>query len=67
VRRYCSYHGIAINVAMDLEPFERINPCGFAGLEVTQLAELCGVDDPARFRRDLTPNLLGALAGEARG
>ena len=67
VRRYCSYHGIAINVAMDLEPFRRINPCGFAGLEVTQLAELCGVDDPRRFRRDLTPKLLEALAGEPEG
>lgn len=38
VTRGCSYHGIALNVAMDLEPFERINPCGYAGLQVTDLA-----------------------------
>lgn len=39
IRRGCSYHGLAFNIAMDLEPFSRINPCGFQGLEVTQLAE----------------------------
>jgi len=38
VSRGCCYHGIALNVAMDLEPFERINPCGYAGLQVTDLA-----------------------------
>jgi lipoyl(octanoyl) transferase len=38
VRRGCSYHGIALNVDMDLEPFRRINPCGMAGLAMTQLA-----------------------------
>ena len=38
VRRGCSYHGIALNVDMDLEPFRRINPCGYAGLEMTQLS-----------------------------
>ncbi|MEM8984989.1 MAG: octanoyltransferase, partial [Pseudomonadota bacterium] len=40
VRRGCCYHGLALNVAMDLEPFSRINPCGFAGLEMTDLARL---------------------------
>lgn len=40
IRRGCSYHGLALNVAMDLEPFRRINPCGFAGLEVVDLAIL---------------------------
>ncbi len=38
VRRGCSYHGLALNVDMDLEPFGRINPCGMAGLAMTQLA-----------------------------
>jgi lipoyl(octanoyl) transferase len=38
VRRGASYHGLALNVDMDLEPFRRINPCGYAGLEMTQLA-----------------------------
>ncbi|MEE4639150.1 MAG: lipoyl(octanoyl) transferase LipB [Wenzhouxiangella sp.] len=39
VRRGCCYHGLAVNVAMDLSPFARINPCGYAGLEMTQLSE----------------------------
>ncbi len=47
IRRGCSYHGLALNVAMDLEPFQRINPCGYAGLEVTDLRSL-GVDVPLR-------------------
>lgn len=42
IRRGASYHGIALNVSLDLEPFSRINPCGYAGLEVTQLAALGG-------------------------
>jgi len=37
VRKGCSFHGLALNVDMDLEPFTRINPCGYEGLEVTQL------------------------------
>ncbi len=40
VRRGCSYHGLALNVDMDLEPFRRINPCGYQGLQVTSMAEL---------------------------
>jgi lipoyl(octanoyl) transferase len=40
VRRGCSYHGLAFNVDMDLEPFLRINPCGYQGLAVTQLRDL---------------------------
>lgn len=43
VKRGSTYHGIAFNVAMDLEPFTRINPCGFAKLEMTQFAELGGL------------------------
>jgi len=42
VRRGASYHGLAVNVGMDLEPFARINPCGYAGLEMTQLSQLGG-------------------------
>ena len=38
VRRGCSYHGLALNVDMDLEPFQRINPCGYQGLRVTSMA-----------------------------
>lgn len=37
VSRHCTYHGLALNVAMDLEPFSRINPCGYAGLKTVDL------------------------------
>ena len=40
VTRHCTYHGVALNVAMDLEPFSRINPCGYAGLVTTDLSTL---------------------------
>ena len=43
VRRGCTFHGLAFNIDMDLEPFQRINPCGFAGLLVTQLAHFAEV------------------------
>ncbi|WP_409524834.1 lipoyl(octanoyl) transferase LipB [Nitrincola sp. MINF-07-Sa-05] len=39
VRRGCSFHGLALNVAMDLEPFQRINPCGYAGMPITQVTD----------------------------
>jgi len=42
VRKGCSFHGLALNVAMDLEPFSRINPCGYEGLEVTQIKNFIG-------------------------
>ena len=42
VRRGCTFHGLAFNVAMDLEPFNRINPCGYQGLAVTQVIDLGG-------------------------
>jgi lipoyl(octanoyl) transferase len=51
VSRHCTYHGAALNVAMDLEPFDRINPCGYAGLKTVDLSTI-GVettwDDAAR-------------------
>lgn len=40
IRKGCSFHGLALNIAMDLEPFHRINPCGYAGMQMTQLSEL---------------------------
>ena len=42
VRHGCTFHGLAFNVAMDLEPFHRINPCGYVGLKVTQMADFGG-------------------------
>lgn len=61
VRRYSSYHGMALNVDMDLEPFTRINPCGFEDLEVTDLAELGVTRDLSEVARDLEPYLLRHL------
>ncbi|PSH23479.1 octanoyltransferase [Yersinia pseudotuberculosis] len=40
IRRGCSFHGLALNIAMDLEPFQRINPCGYAGMQMTQVSVL---------------------------
>ena len=55
VSRHCTYHGVALNVAMDLEPFSRINPCGYEGLQTTDLRSL-GVnvtwDEAARMLAD---------------
>ena len=62
VRRGGSYHGLALNVNMDLEPFGRINPCGYAGLEMTQLAALGGPSGVEQTGRELTPLLLARLA-----
>jgi lipoyl(octanoyl) transferase len=42
VRRGCTFHGLAFNVSMDLEPFHRINPCGYQGLQVTSVVDLGG-------------------------
>lgn len=39
IRRGCSFHGLALNVDMDMQPFQRINPCGYAGLQMTQLRD----------------------------
>jgi lipoyl(octanoyl) transferase len=64
IRRGCSYHGLALNVAMDLEPFRRINPCGYAGLEMTQVSELGGPGDLGAVADALAPRLLAELGFE---
>ena len=61
IRRHSSYHGLAVNVNLDLEPFSRINPCGYEGLQMTQLAELGGPDSVERAADALEPCLLRAL------
>jgi len=61
VRRGSSYHGLALNVALDLEPFGRINVCGYRGLAVTQLADLGAVADLDAVTRGLLPHLLREL------
>jgi lipoyl(octanoyl) transferase len=60
VRRGCSFHGLAFNVAMDLEPFRRINPCGFQGLQVTSVLDLGGPSEPSA----LVPALVAALSAQ---
>ena len=70
VRRGCAYHGFALNVAMDLEPFQRIDPCGLTGLKVTQVADLGGPDDVRFLGNALVAALLrifgfGCAAQEA--
>jgi lipoyl(octanoyl) transferase len=61
VRRGGSYHGLAMNVALDLAPFARINPCGYAGLEMTQLSELGGPRTVSDAACTLEPHLRRAL------
>jgi len=61
IRRGACYHGLALNVNMDLEPFSRINPCGYAGLRVVDLATLGVEQDPARASRRLVPHLWRTL------
>ena len=61
VRRGASYHGLALNVNLDLEPFRRINPCGYQGLEMTRLSELGGSTTVCEAAAALEPYLLRAL------
>lgn len=62
IRRGASYHGLAFNVAMDLEPFERIDPCGFRGLKMTDLAHFVpGVGLP-EVRTRLSAALVGIFS-----
>lgn len=67
VRRGCSYHGLALNVDMDLEPFRRINPCGMAGLAMTQLAAEGASMDVHDVALELAPLLCDALGLEWSG
>jgi lipoyl(octanoyl) transferase len=62
VRRGASYHGLALNVNMDLGPFGRINPCGYEGLAMTQLALLGKPRSVREAAEGFAPVLLGALA-----
>jgi len=65
IRRGASYHGLALNVALDLRPFERINVCGHRGLVVTSLADLCAVADIGAVIDRLTTHLLRQLGFDA--
>ncbi len=61
VRKGCSFHGLAINVNMDLSPFLRINPCGYAGLEMVQTADLQGPQDTTSASTALVKHLINLL------
>lgn len=62
VRRGCSYHGLALNVVNDLEPFSRINPCGFEGLQVVKLADLAAVGSFEEAMEKFVPLVTQSLA-----
>ncbi|MCW8108627.1 lipoyl(octanoyl) transferase LipB [Alteromonas ponticola] len=61
IRRGCSFHGLALNVHMDLSPFTRINPCGYAGLEMVDLHTLNGPSSLTQTAPILINKLLGEL------
>lgn len=62
IRQGRSYHGLAFNVKMNLEPFTRINPCGHATLRMTQLSDWVDTAEPAHVATQLTEKLLQALS-----
>ena len=62
IKKGCSYHGLALNVAMDLEPFSRINPCGLRGIDVTQLSSLGGPSSVAEVKDPLVARLRASLS-----
>ena len=66
VRRGCSFHGLAFNIAMDLEPFRCINPCGYQGLEVVQMLDLGGPSRLAEVEDALCAHLCRQFGLTAR-
>jgi len=66
VRHGCTFHGLALNVNLDLEPFHRINPCGYKGLEVTQVLDLGGPSALADVETELVAQLCRQLGLAAR-
>jgi lipoyl(octanoyl) transferase len=65
VRRGCSYHGLSLNVDMDLEPFGRINPCGYEGMQVTSMARL--LPHSSLDMDTVGQRLLAIVAGRLQG
>lgn len=61
IRNGCSFHGLALNVDMDLAPFRRINPCGYAGLAMTQLRDQAGSIELSEVRARLRGQLVKHL------
>ena len=65
IRKGCSFHGLSFNLKMDLEPFNRINPCGYQGLAVTQLSELIELPATSNIHLPLVRHLLKQLGYNA--
>ncbi|MFR3779449.1 MAG: lipoyl(octanoyl) transferase LipB [Enterobacter sp.] len=61
IRKGCSFHGLALNINMDLAPFQRINPCGYAGMEMTQMRQWVDTATPDNIRPVLLNNFLALL------
>ena len=61
IRKGCSFHGLALNINMDLTPFQRINPCGYAGMEMTQMRQWVDTATPDNIRPVLLKNFLALL------
>jgi len=61
VRRGCSFHGLAFNLDMDMEPFLRINPCGYAGMPMTQLSSLSQGYEKQKAIRALAEHLISKI------
>ncbi|HAU8294586.1 TPA: lipoyl(octanoyl) transferase LipB [Vibrio vulnificus] len=64
IRKGCSFHGLALNVNMDLSPFLRINPCGYQGMEMVQVSELGGPTDITLVEQQLVKELVNLLGYE---
>lgn len=65
IRKGCSFHGLALNINMDLAPFQRINPCGYAGMEMTQMCHWVESATPEVIRPVLLKNFLALLNNPA--
>ncbi|BDP34329.1 TPA: lipoyl(octanoyl) transferase LipB [Vibrio parahaemolyticus] len=61
IRKGCSFHGLALNVNMDLTPFLRINPCGYAGMEMVQVSQFNGPSDVETVEKQLIEELVTLL------
>ncbi|ELB2100669.1 lipoyl(octanoyl) transferase LipB, partial [Vibrio parahaemolyticus] len=61
IRKGCSFHGLALNINMDLTPFLRINPCGYAGMEMVQVSQFNGPSDVETVEKQLIEELVTLL------
>ncbi|MET2854751.1 lipoyl(octanoyl) transferase LipB [Vibrio owensii] len=61
IRKGCSFHGLALNVNMDLSPFLRINPCGYEGMEMVQVSQVGGPEDIEAVEKQLIQELVTLL------